>query len=162
MPMSAPKLLSIYLRDHHAGAVAGVNVAHRAARQNESTAYGGELAQLAKEIEADKEALENVMSALEVGSDQVKDSAAWIGERLGRLKPNGRWIDYSPLSRLEELEGLLMGVTAKLGLWRSLERTHGPSVDGIVFAELSARAEDQRARLEELRLRAAEEALRSD
>jgi hypothetical protein len=160
--MPAPKLLSIYLRDHHAGSVAGVAVARRAAGENEGTEYGAELSRLADEIDADKEALERVMAALDVNADQVKDSAAWVGEKLGRLKPNGRWRDYSPLSRLVELEGLILAVTGKLALWRSLQRIHGESIDGLSFAQLESRAEDQRSRLEGLRLRAAEEALRSD
>ena len=38
----------------------------------------------------------------------------------GRLKPNGQLTGYSPLSRLVELEGLSLGITGKLGLWRAL------------------------------------------
>lgn len=160
--MAGSQLLSIYLRDHHAGAVAGVNLARRVASENEGTAYGEELARLAAEIEEDRRTLETVMARLDVGPDQVKDLAASVGERLGRLKPNGRWREYSPLSRLLELEGLVLGVTGKLSLWRALRGTIDEASDGIDLAALEARAEDQRARLEDLRLRAADEALGSD
>jgi hypothetical protein len=160
--MSTPRLLAIYLQDHHAGAVAGQSLARRAASENEGTAYGEELARLAEEIEEDRRTLEAVMDRLDVGRDQLKDLAASAGERLGRLKPNGRWREYSPLSRLLEVEAMMLGVTGKLALWRALARAAGEAVEGIPLAELEARAESQRARLEELRLRAVTEALDED
>jgi hypothetical protein len=160
--MSAPRLLAIYLKDHHAGAVAGASLAHRAAGANEGTPYGDELARVADEIEQDKETLERLMETLDVKPDQLKDRAAWGAEKLGRLKLNARWRDYSPLSRLLELEGLMLGVTGKLGLWRSLRGQLGDSVDGIDLSLLEARAAAQRDRLEDLRLRAAAEALSQD
>jgi hypothetical protein len=160
--MSAPRLLAIYLKDHHAGSVAGLGLVRRSAGQNEGTPYGDELAALATDIEQDQETLEAVMAALDVSSDQIKDSAAWAGEKLGRLKPNARWRDYSPLSRLIELEGLMLGVTGKLGLWRALREALDEPVAGVDFDTLEARAEDQRARIESLRLRAAAEALTQD
>jgi hypothetical protein len=162
--MPAPKLLSVYLQDHHAGAVTGLNLARRVAGENEDTPYGQELARIAAEIEADQRTLEELMTKLDVGTDRVKDTVAWGGEKLGRLKPNARWFSYSPLSRLLELEGLVIGVTGKLELWRALQRV-APEIeglDGFDFVTLAARAEDQRARLEDLRLSAAAEALPHD
>jgi hypothetical protein len=162
--MPAPKLLSVYLQDHHAGAVTGLNLARRAAGANEGTPYGEELARIAAEIEQDQRTLEDLMAKLDVGTHRVKDTVAWGGEKLGRLKPNARWLSYSPLSRLIELEGLVLGVTGKLGLWRALQRVAAEidDLDGFDFAALEARAEAQRARLEDLRLRAAAEALPQD
>jgi hypothetical protein len=57
-----------------------------------------------------------------------------------------------------ELEALALGVTGKQALWNALRATVGESVDGVELGELSARAEDQRRRLEELRRRAVNEA----
>lgn len=160
--MAAPQLLSIYLRDHHAGAVAGQDLARRASSENGGTAYGEELARLADEIEEDRRSLEALMDRLEVGPDRLKDLAASVSEKLGRMKRNGRWREYSPLSRLVEIEGLTLGVTGKLGLWRALREVLGEAVDEIDLRALEARAESQRARLEDLRLRAAAEALDED
>lgn len=160
--MATPKLLAIYLQDHHAGASAGLAVARRAAGSNEGTEYGAELERIAAELEQDKEALERVMEELDVGRDFVKDNAAWVGEKVGRLKLNGRIREYSPLSRLLEIEGLVIGITGKLGLWRALREAHGERIGGVSIEEYAARAEDQRSRLEPLRLRAAREALDSD
>lgn len=159
--MPAPRLLSTYLRDHHAGAVAGARLARRAAGQDDAGLYR-DLGAIAEEIEADKQTLEALMEALGVGTDRLKDVAATAGERLGRLKPNGRWRDYSPLSRLLELEGLVIGVNAKLSLWRNLRGTLGDRVEGIDLVELESRAEDQRSRLEGLIRTAADAALDSD
>lgn len=160
--MTAPKLLAIYLQDHHAGSAVGVSLARRAAGANAGNEYGDELERLAGEIEADKDSLERLMDSLEVGRDRVKDTAGWLGEKAGRLKRNGRWLDYSPLSRQFELEGLLLGVTGKLSMWRALRAVHGDVIEGTNVAELEARADDQRERLERLRLRAARDALASD
>lgn len=160
--MIAPRLLSTYLRDHHAGSVLGVLLARRVLDSSRGTAYADELARLAAEIEEDRDSLEALMEGLGVSRDRFKDLAAIAAERAGRLKPNGRLLSYSPLSRLLELEGLLLGVSGKLALWRSLRRLHGDVVAGIDVAALASRAESQRERIEELHLRAAEEALRSD
>src|SRR6266511_4644919 len=63
-------LLAIYLNDHLAGATAGAAVARRAAASNSSTAYGDVLADLAREIERDREALVEIMDRLSVGRDR--------------------------------------------------------------------------------------------
>jgi len=143
--------LAIYLNDHLAGSTAGVELARRAASSNAGNEYGDVLSGLAREIEEDRAALERLMESLGVGRDRVKVAAAWLGEKAGRLKPNGHVLSYSPLSRLEEIEFLLLGVTGKLALWRALS-------EHVDLPELEARAESQRERLEALRLRAAREA----
>ena len=98
------------------------------------------------------------MERLGVKPSAVKDAAGWTAEKLGRLKPNNSLLSYSPLSRVVELEGLVIGVTAKLALWEAMRTAVGERLDGIEFAELAERAGDQRARLETLRRRAAAEA----
>jgi hypothetical protein len=151
-------LLATYLQDHHAGATAGLELARRVAGSNEGNEYGDELATLAAEIAEDRETLEWVMGELDVKPDGIKDRAAWVGEKIGRLKLNGSWVSYSPLSRVVELEGLVVGVTGKLALWETLRTVVGPGLDGIDFERLATRADDQRARLEALRRRAVVEA----
>lgn len=151
-------MLRTYLQDHHAGATAGLELARRAAGSNTETEYGPELARIADEIAADRETLEQVMAVLDVGPSTLKDAAGWTAEKLGRLKPNNSLLAYSPLSRVVELEGLLIGVTGKLGLWQSLRVAVGDCVDGVELGELLERAADQRERLERLRERAAAEA----
>jgi hypothetical protein len=151
--------LAIYLGDHYAASVAAANLARRAAQSNRGTRYGDVLAALAAEIEEDRQSLRLIMQRLGIRPDRAKAAVAWGAEKLGRLKFNGQLTGYSPLSRLEELEILSLGVEGKLGMWRALER----GVDhGIPEAELDAlikRAQSQRRRLERQRLEAAPEAL---
>jgi hypothetical protein len=151
--------LAIYLNDHLAGATAGAELARRAASNNAGSDYGPALSEIAREIEEDRAMLQELMDRLGVGRDRVKTSAAWLAEKAGRLKPNGRLLSYSPLSRLEEIEFLMLGVSGKLAMWRALDHTMHERLGGLELAELEARAESQRRRLEALRLRAAAEAL---
>jgi hypothetical protein len=151
-------MLRTYLQDHHAGSTVGLELARRAASSNEGNDYGTELARIADEIAEDRETLEQVMERLGVKASTIKDAAGWTAEKLGRLKPNNSLLSYSPLSRVVELEGLVLGVTGKVALWESLRTAVGESVDGIEFERLAGRAADQRSRLERLRKRAATEA----
>jgi hypothetical protein len=152
-PVAHPELLAIYLNDHLAGATGGVELARRTRASNADTEFGPPLAKLCEEIEDDRETLVSVMAELDVGRSRVKPVLGWVGEKLARLKPNGRLRGYSPLSRVIELESLLLGVTGKLRLWRLLAEltTEGDSAD---FEALMGRAEDQRATVEELQVRA--------
>src|SRR5581483_1705049 len=119
--------LAIYLSDHYAASVGAVQLARRAAGSNRGTRYGEVLAALADEIEEDRHALELIMHRLGIRPDRTKAAVAWSAEKLGRLKLNGQMLGYSPLSRLEELEILALGVEGKLAMWQALEHTasHG-------------------------------------
>jgi hypothetical protein len=101
------------------------------------------------------------MARLGVRRDPLKPALGRLGERLGRLKLNGRLHGYSPLSRVVELEGLAMGIAGKLQLWRALERSLD-SVPGFDFEQLAERAAGQRERIEQLRLLAAQRAFSAD
>jgi hypothetical protein len=152
------ELLPIYLRDHYAGAAAGLELAKRTAKSNEGPEFGAFLTDLAAQIEADRAQLEDVMERLEVSPDPVKTGVGWLAEKLGRLKLNGQLIGYSPLSRVIELEGLSSGVRGKLALWRTLSTAAPtePRLEGIDFDQLIARAEEQLAGLDAHHARAVE------
>lgn len=147
-------LLDIYLQDHHAGATAGVELARRTARANGGGSFTRELQAIATDIEEDLAMLERIMDDLGVDRDRRKDAAAWIGEKLGRLKRNGSWLSYSPLSRVVELEGLVIGVTGKQALWEALADATGDRFSADLD-RLADRARDQRRRLDDLRREAA-------
>ncbi len=155
------KLLSIYLNDHLAGATAGVELAKRALSNNEGTPYGTLLAELVRDIEADRSELQDLIERLGFAQDRVKQAAAWAAEKVGRLKLNGQLTGYSPLSRLVELEGVRLGIEGKLCLWRTLSDIADQDSRLAVsdFAELIRRAETQIEGLEKYRLEAANEAL---
>jgi len=154
----SPDLLRIYLQDHRAGAALGSQLAARAQGQNQGTEFEQPLARVRTEIDEDVATLEDVMKRLGVPHDRLKEAAFWTGEKLGRLKLNGRLTGYSPLSRVVELEGLLIGITGKRALWVALELVvpSEPRLEGIDFAALTARADRQRELVETMRRRAGE------
>jgi hypothetical protein len=150
-------LLAIYLRDHHAAGVAGTRLARRIARAHTATS---DLRQVAVEIEQDLVALEAIMRRLGVQPDPAKDALARIGELFGRLKPNGRLRERSPLSDLLELETLLVGITGKRALWLSLRAGSPTPSDDL--ERLVDRAESQRTIVEDARLHAVRRAFTSE
>lgn len=153
-------LFAIYLNDHLAGATLGVELARRLRASNQDDPeFGPVLAEVCTEIEIDRETLSAVMDQLAVGQSRLRPLAAILGERLGRLKLNGQLWGYSPLSRLDELELLQIGVVGKRGLWRALEHTHASDLSAFDLGALAERATDQLRRLEALRLKAAALAL---
>jgi hypothetical protein len=159
----ARRFLEIYLADHHAGSVAGVELAKRMARSNRGTPMGQALDRLVGEIEADRVTLENVLAAAGVQLSFFKDRLAWTLEKADRLKPNGLLRGSSALGRLHELEALSLGVWGKRALWLTLgklrEPARPPSFD---FDALAKRAEAQFREIEELRIAAAAQAFADD
>ncbi|HEX6206761.1 MAG TPA: hypothetical protein VF058_00220 [Actinomycetota bacterium] len=139
------RLLSIYLADHLAGSRGAVELARRSMKSNEGSPLGDDLMRVVREIEEDRATLEELMEMAGVGRAPVKDGAVWLVERLARLKLNGRLLAYSPLSRLEELEVLRLGIEGKRSLWRNLSeiRAEVEGWEGVDFAALIERAEGQ-------------------
>jgi hypothetical protein len=155
------KLLSIYLNDHLVASTAGVELARRCAGSNRGTELGEFLEQLTTELEADRAALREVMEELDVGVDRLKQAAGWSGEKAGRLKLNGRWFSYSPLSRVSELEGLALILRMSWAVWRALESVLGtePELGDEDFAARAAHAEALGERVEGHRIGAVRAAL---
>jgi hypothetical protein len=153
------KLTAIYLNDHLAGSTIGLALARRALSSNRGTPFESFLETLAEQIADDRATLRKLMRTLDIGEDHVKKLAALAAERAGRLKLNGSLLSYSPLSRLVEFEGLALGVTGKLAMWRALQELDDPRLAGFDIAGLAERAEGQRRGIELQRLEAARLAL---
>ena len=150
-------LLGIYLNDHLAGATGGSELARRVARAHGGGQSGGALRRLAGEIAQDRAALLEFMAVLGIPVRSYKAYAAWLGEKAARLKLNGRLLARSPLSSLEELEMMRLGVEGKAAGWRTL-RTLAETdtrLDAGRLDELISRARSQTDLLEELRVDAA-------
>jgi hypothetical protein len=96
------------------------------------------------------------MAALDLPVRAYKVYAGWIGEKAGRLKLNGRLLGRSPLSSLEELEMMRLGVEGKAAGWRTLQVVADTDsrLDRARLLELIARAKSQLELLEDLRVRA--------
>jgi hypothetical protein len=135
-------------------------LARRAARENRGTPLGDFLSTLATELQEDRAILQQVQRALNVPRDHLKQGTAWLMERLGRLKLNGRLLRHSSLSRMLELEGLFLGSQGRRLLWRVLKRLARTErrLAGFDFEALIARTEMHLRGLERWRLLAADNA----
>ena len=156
--VAGPRLLGIYLNDHLAGATAGSELARRAAVSQGGTPVGAVLARLAREVTQDRAALVEMMTALGVTVRQYKAGLAWLGEKVARFKPNGRMGTRSPLSLLEELELMRLGVEGKAAGWRTLRKLaeQDPRLDSGQLDNLIERARSQSETLEGLRVNTAD------
>jgi hypothetical protein len=154
------KFLGIYLNDQLAAGVLWREIARRAQRNNNGTELGEVLTRVSAGIAEDVETFQRIMRRLKIGVNPAKLGLVIGAERLGRLKLNGRLRTYSPLSRFEELDVLVMGIEGKKLLWTNLRDLAGlasrlPDID---FDHLIERAERQRADLEPFHARAGTEA----
>ena len=145
--------IGTFLNDHLAGSTIGIERARSTRASNQGTEFAAPLARVCEEIEGDRDSLLAIIDELGVSRSKVKPALGGIGERVGRLKPNGQLRGYSPLGRVIDLEVLILGVSGKLRLWAVL----GEVLDGESSADLHAltrRADGQRSTLEDLQLRA--------
>lgn len=140
-----PSLIGVYLNDHLTGATAGSELAGRLASTFHGTPHGPPLAQLARDIDADRATLLSVMERLDVPVNHLKVAAGWVGEKAGRLKPNGRLLRHSPLSDVVELETMTLGVRGKIEGWQTLGSVAAfdDRLDAAEFDRLVERAERQ-------------------
>jgi hypothetical protein len=96
---------------------------------------------------------------LGVSRSPIKTTAGRLLGQAGRLKLNGRVLRYSPLSRVEELETLAVGVEAKKAMWVALKRVRDQGEQlGVDLDDLVARAQRQKRMLERRRLEAVAQA----
>lgn len=135
------ELFGLYLSDHLTGATAGAERMERmSASYIDTPVYAG-LSELAEELRLERAFLANLIDDLEVRRRVYRQAASWVGERVGRLKLNGRTFSRSPLSLILELELLRSAVIGKLGLWQVLsEHAADLELDAAVFDELGERA----------------------
>ena len=155
------KLARIYLNDHVALLALTIEVAGRSARSNTDSPLGAELLELRRELMSQRETLERVMRRLRLRRSRSKVALARFGQRIGRLKLNGRLTSYSPLSRVFELESLLACVEANRAVFESLRLLREPRLEGVDFAALARAAGEQHDELERSRREAVETALRT-
>jgi hypothetical protein len=142
-------LLAVYLRDHFAGATAGVSLVRRCKRANNDNEFGRFLEEIEAEIVADRRALEEIMNRLHVTKSRAKQLLGRGAELVARLKSNGSIVRYSPSSRVVELETLAAGVFTKRSLWLSLRAVVDEYIELDVpqLERLIARATGQYERL---------------
>jgi hypothetical protein len=156
--MASNELLGVYLNDHLAGSMAGLELAEKLRDNNQGTELGNVMAALHHDIEQDRATLGELMDRLEVTQHPVKAAAGWMLERLSRLRLNPALTGSADLTRLLETEALSLGIEGKQLMWLALKdaaardhRLAGPDYDRLI-----ERASGQRRTLEPHRLAAAE------
>jgi hypothetical protein len=152
--MSSSEQLGAYLNDHLAGAVAAIELLDKMRSNNEDTEFGVVIDALRGDIAADRAALGEVMKALGVTPDPVKQAGGWMIEKLSRIMRGDRVTGSNDLSRLMETEALSLGIEGKLAGWRALKRLARADL-GVDLDRLIERAGEQRSRLEPYRIAAA-------
>lgn len=149
--------LATYLNDHLAGSVAALKLL-----KNIERAYAGKPAAafvtaLRADIEEDKRELESLMRRLQVSESATRKATAWIAERVAQLKLRLDDKARGSLRLLESLEAVSLGIEGRLALWRALAAAAGSSaaLKGLDYPRLMRRAEEQRSRIEPVRIDAA-------
>jgi hypothetical protein len=160
MQQNERDFLGIYLNDHLAGSTVELELARRiVASARYLPTSDNVLKRLTAEIEEDRTALLEIMNALGIRIQGYKVFAAWAGEKAGRLKLNGHLLRRSPLSNLEEMEMLRLGVEGKGAGWRTLRAVaeRDSRLDAGRLDKLISRAARQAELLERLRSDVAEQ-----
>ena len=144
--------LGIYLNDHLSGSVMAVESLERMLAANQPSLPAETLKGLLREIEQDRKVLRSLLERVGVEEQTIKKAAAWLGEKVGRIK-----LDEGALGRMEMLEALTLGVLGKLKLWVALEGVVSkyPELAGVDYAALQARAREQHDLVEGLRIKEA-------
>jgi hypothetical protein len=160
MEVSMPnEHLATYLNDHLAGSVVAIELLERLeATDMDMTAT---LAQVRVDIEADRAELRELMRRLHIAESRPRKLSGWFAEKFTQLKLRLDDPAGGSLRLLESLELVGLGIDGKVALWRALSAAAevDPALKVVAYERLVQRAQDQRQRVEGLRLEAAKAAL---
>lgn len=157
------ELFGLYLADHFTGATAGLERLELMVRTHRDTPLHAELAEMAEQLRAERELYRDLLHALGVPRRRYRQAAAWVGERVGRLKLNGRLLERSPMTAVLEAELMRSAVLGKIGGWQTLqEHAAELRLDPAQFAELIDAARAQIDVLDRFHAYARERAFRRD
>jgi len=148
--------LATYLNDHLSGATAAVALLeHLEGSYPDSAPFFN---RLRHDVEEDRKELEGLIARLGASRSAVRQAAAWVAEKLARLKMKVDDLSGDRLKLLESLEVLALGIHGKGAMWRALKAV--PVASGPDYDRLIGRADEQRDRVEVVRLDAARAAIR--
>ncbi|MFV2145448.1 hypothetical protein [Isoptericola sp. G70] len=127
----------------------------------QDTPFHADIAELTEQIRGERQLYRTLLATLRIRRRRYRQVVAGVGERLGRLKLNGRLTERSPLTVMLEIELMRSAVTGKLGGWQTLEEyADDLGLEPERFARLAAVARRQLALLERLHEHAREQAFR--
>jgi hypothetical protein len=152
------KDLDSYLNDHLAGSVSALELIAHSADVHTGESLGSFFRKTEREIKGDQATLRDVMRTLGVEESKVRQAGAWAAEKVGRARLIIAGDEPDGLGLVLTLEGLIMGVTGKKLMWRTLAAANLPQLNGYNFEELQRGAEQQIQEIEAERIRAVSQA----
>ena len=151
-----------YLNHHLASSVAGLHALEHLEAAEKGTPMARVLSGLQADCAADRRLLEELRARLKVSENEMSKATAWLGERISRLALPLNEQKGGPLHLLLTLEALELGLAGRRAMWLALSAAAQETTElqGPNYEVLIGRAENQRLRVEKLRLEAAQLALR--
>jgi hypothetical protein len=148
-----PDLLGIYCNDHLMAATGGIELVSRMLGTQRGSQYEPHFERLLGELREEKAALLSIMKALGYPVRQYKQVATWVGEKLSRLKLNGRVLSRSPLSEVIEFEFIATAVLGKRAGFETLREVAEADdrIDKALLERLINQADAQHDWLSEAR-----------
>lgn len=140
--------LAVYLQDHLAGAVFGIELVEALEHDHRGDELGGAAVAWRIEIEADQATLREIVDHVGAAPGTVKEAISWIAEKAARLKLRRQ--SQSDLGTFETLETLALGILGKEKLWVALQvcAASEARLAGFDFVRLAERARQQHAAVE--------------
>ena len=151
--------LGIYLNDHLAGSVAGLEAMERLRDAHQDTPLGRALDVLRRGAQHDQDVLRELLLSIDVAERSTHKTLAWIGEKVSRMKLSVDSEDAGDVSFFEAIETLTLAFRGRIALWTMLA-TIGPELRSrFDFSGLARQVEAHLAVLEAYRLAAGRDAL---
>ena len=153
--------LATYLNDHLAGSVLALELLEHLEEVHSDDALRDFFRLLRADIATDRDELETLMKELKIDQSNTRKASAWLGEKFTELKLRFDDPKAGDLLLFESLEALSLGIEGKHSLWTALAAVakESSSLQLTNYGRLQQRAREQRARVEELRIRIALTAL---
>ncbi len=151
-------LLAHHLRIHLTGAAAGIELFGRGENLWDRDAREV-VGRIRRELVEERRSLVDMVEALGSSDPALIATVARIGERVGRLKPNGDLLRRTPLTDVVDLEAMHDAVAGKVAGWRAM--LHSPRLDRPELQRLLDQGLRQLDELSALHERAAERAFGS-
>ncbi|GAA1748832.1 hypothetical protein GCM10009710_31100 [Aeromicrobium alkaliterrae] len=150
-------LLAHYVRIHLTGAAAGIELFGRGSDLDDEDARQV-AADIREELREERTWLLAFADTIDAAEPVVAETVAKIGEKVGRLKPNGDLLHRTPLTDVIDLETMHDAVSGKVAGWEALLQLDDEQVDRADLERLLAQGHSQLDRLRTLHRSAARRA----
>lgn len=153
--------MATYLNDHLAGSVMALELLDHLEATHSESELSTFFKQLRADVTADRDELQRLMDHLDIGESRTRKASAWLAEKTTELKLRFDDPEDGSLRLFESLEALSLGIEGKRSLWIALTAAaeKSPSLRILDYGRLTQRAQNQRDRVETLRIETAKQAL---